>query len=714
MMMKTVRLIGLLLILCTNSCLWGALTFKQFLAKYGKDMTDEGVVEFLQIIQKEGRHRNVDWLFEALKVGSQNILGNLVGNGYDINSCDALGETPLFKAAKKGDGDMVDFLIRNLQADPSIANLKGKKPYDVVPQGSKYDSIRSLLAANDNSPALVSSSQEKNFYKKENHSRQKNRYQYPVSTSTAIEPSKTSQREDRNVVKSAVSTPPPAVESVRQQRAIASSSNLPKIKAQIPFFQSIENFLRRYRDENVTKDIVKNFLEKQSFLQKEEKKNFEMSFFFRAAEKNALSILKALLDSGFKKYVNMPDEGGETPLFYAVRKGNIAAVELLIDNGASVAYINNAGKSVAEVAREAQKYISAYKKEDYDFIEALLYSVELVPRELVQQEKVAVKEVFFKDRFDEALLKGDDLQALKDEREQFIKAHLSIYDLLKTKPTDQERDYTLTPLQKVIKTDDQPFSIRDSLLEEKKEHADTYQEEVKSVLTQAIVYGASGIFTTVRRGFLEIPITYKDTEGHTLLHWAAIKNREKLAQELLRLGIAVDEQNDDGKTPLIMAAQNGHEAMVNLLLKNGANSNKQALKNFEVIFKDNGASMMIKDDDNRNDVLQGGEVAFGEKGGKGRTALHMLIRMTEGAIKKHGKQLTEQRAVPIAQSLMAAGADMYIEDFPWGLTPLDWVIHNNQEELFNVLIEGRKKQLGIPDVVVTKDKKTDHKGKEKA
>jgi ankyrin repeat protein len=163
-----------------------------------------------------------------------------------------------------------------------------------------------------------------------------------------------------------------------------------------------------------------------------------------------------------------------------------------------------------------------------------------------------------------------------------------------------------------------------------------------------------------------------------------------------------------------LAAQSGHEAMVNFLLRYGANANKQALKNFEVIFKADGTSLMINEGDKMDHVLQGGKVTFGEKGGKGRTPLHAVIRMTEGAIKKHGKQLTEERAIPIVQSLMAVGSDIYIEDFPWGLTPLDWVIHNNQEKLFDALVAGRKKQLGITDVVVPKDKKTNDKGKGKA
>jgi ankyrin repeat protein len=56
-------------------------------------------------------------------------------------------------------------------------------------------------------------------------------------------------------------------------------------------------------------------------------------------------------------------------------------------------------------------------------------------------------------------------------------------------------------------------------------------------------------------------------DGHSALHWAALKGNLRAMLSLLRAGARVDAQDNWRFTPLIRAAQNGHLLAVLLLLQ---------------------------------------------------------------------------------------------------------------------------------------------------
>lgn len=56
-------------------------------------------------------------------------------------------------------------------------------------------------------------------------------------------------------------------------------------------------------------------------------------------------------------------------------------------------------------------------------------------------------------------------------------------------------------------------------------------------------------------------------DGHSALHWAALKGNLRAMLLLLRSGARVDAQDNWRFTPLIRAAQNGHLLAVLLLLQ---------------------------------------------------------------------------------------------------------------------------------------------------
>ena len=68
----------------------------------------------------------------------------------------------------------------------------------------------------------------------------------------------------------------------------------------------------------------------------------------------------------------------------------------------------------------------------------------------------------------------------------------------------------------------------------------------------------------------------KRIAGRTPLHMAASSNAPPAARLLLERGARVDAHNGDSYTPLGLAAQNGYEQMVTLLLKHGADPNLRA------------------------------------------------------------------------------------------------------------------------------------------
>ena len=110
--------------------------------------------------------------------------------------------------------------------------------------------------------------------------------------------------------------------------------------------------------------------------------------------------------------------------------------------------------------------------------------------------------------------------------------------------------------------------------------------------------------------------TIKDNEGQTVMHhWIRLLENEALLGDLIARGCLIDEQDNEGYTPLMYAARYDYPKTVDALLKRGADPNL--------------------------------------RGPVGRTALHLYLLRVEDFNKY---SFREDRYEPVPASLLAAGA----------------------------------------------------------
>ena len=65
-------------------------------------------------------------------------------------------------------------------------------------------------------------------------------------------------------------------------------------------------------------------------------------------------------------------------------------------------------------------------------------------------------------------------------------------------------------------------------------------------------------------------VNQRSGDGSTAMLWAVHNSNVEIARALIAAKAAVDTPNDFGVTPLLEASRNGDAAMVDLLLRSGA------------------------------------------------------------------------------------------------------------------------------------------------
>ena len=159
----------------------------------------------------------------------------------------------------------------------------------------------------------------------------------------------------------------------------------------------------------------------------------------------------------------------------------------------------------------------------------------------------------------------------------------------------------------------------------------------------------------------------KDEEGRTPLSWAAENGHEAVVKLLLTRDAEADSKDENGRTPLSWAAENGHEAVVKLLITRDAKANSKdnygrtpllwAAKNgHEAVVK-----LLVERDDTEAD----------SKDEYGRTPLSWAAENGHEAVVK----------LLITRDAKANSKDKY------GRTPLSFAAGNGHEAVVKLLIE---------------------------
>ncbi|KAN0071934.1 ankyrin repeat-containing domain protein [Elaphomyces granulatus] len=250
-----------------------------------------------------------------------------------------------------------------------------------------------------------------------------------------------------------------------------------------------------------------------------------------AVWKGHIPTVKLLLKAGAR--VDSTDEIGGTPLSYAICNGQKAVVELLLKKGTQVDSPDNIGKELL---------LSAAEK-----------GHEAVVKLLLENEKGANIEP--KDSFGRTPL----FRAAVNEHEEVVKLLLEKGANLESKDGSGQ-----TSLLWAARNRHQAAVM---LLLEK--GADI--ESKDGFDRTPLLWAAANEDEEVVKLLLEKGADLESEDGpHTPLLWAAEKGHEAMVKLLLEKGADLESKDDSDRTPLLWAARNGHEEVVKLLLENGA------------------------------------------------------------------------------------------------------------------------------------------------
>jgi ankyrin repeat protein len=261
------------------------------------------------------------------------------------------------------------------------------------------------------------------------------------------------------------------------------------------------------------------------------------------------------------------DSYGQTPLFYAIKNGHEAVVQLLLDKGAKLetkdqygqtpllCAINNGHEAIVQLLLD--KGTKLETKDQYGQT-PLFFAIKNKHEAIVQLLLDKGAELEIKNQHGRTPL----LYATMKEHEAIVRLLLDKGAELETK--DQ---YGQTPLLYATKSGHEAIV---QLLLDKGAELETKDRNGRTPLLCATQNGHEAIVQLLLDKGAELET--KDQYGWTPLFYATKSGHEAVVQLLLDKGAELETKDQYGQTPLFYATQKGHEAVVQLLLDNGADT----------------------------------------------------------------------------------------------------------------------------------------------
>ena len=276
-------------------------------------------------------------------------------------------------------------------------------------------------------------------------------------------------------------------------------------------------------------NIINSCIRYYNFIQYHSSQWGKTTFLHIASRHGLLSIIEAMIRSGEAFDVNSKDEGGQTALFWAARKGKEAVIQLLIKQGAEVDLKDNEGRT------------------------PLSWAAQMGHKATVQLLIEQGAEVDSKDNEGQTPLSW----AVGFGKEAIVQ-----FLIEQGVEVDSKDNEGQTPLSRAAEEGEE--AIVQFLIKQGAE-VDLKDNEGRTPLSWAAQMGHKATVQLLIEQGAEVDS--KDNEGQTPLSWAVGFGKEAIVQFLIEQGAEVDSKDCNGRTPLSWAAEYGKEAIAQLLIE---------------------------------------------------------------------------------------------------------------------------------------------------
>lgn len=280
----------------------------------------------------------------------------------------------------------------------------------------------------------------------------------------------------------------------------------------------------------------------------EEKDNYGRSPIFSAVDRDDVSALELVLKLGAN--VDVQDSYGKTPLHYSARSGNPALVNILLSSGANTELKDNEGQTPL-----FETILIEELEDNYNTVITILIEKGAFVNATNNLGRTVLFYVMNSEVLKKMLNSGGDVSIKDNNGQTALHLAMSLYD---------NYDNNLHDVDLVI---EQLIEKGGNLLSEDNEGITPLQ---MFLCRKKLVPGHMSDIKPL--------LVAADDVGHTLLHVAAENNWYNCVKHLLDIGVVIDSKNKYGVTALHLAAQNNDENGVKIareLLKRGAATSEQ-------------------------------------------------------------------------------------------------------------------------------------------